>query len=120
MPEQGRNFRFLRVFSFGFLSHAQGATRILHRKNQCRMHVALFHESTLVDRFGIDFRFENQSQRQRNRSKFAFEKIEITSRDGYIALYLALLGRQFGPRAATIIGEMEREDFVSLAREYSR
>ena len=50
----------------------------------------------------------------------AFEKIDIPSRDGYIALYLALLGRQFGPRAATIIGEMEREDFVSLAREYSR
>ena len=42
-------------------------------------------------------------------------EVGIDGRDAYIALYWVILGKSHGPKAASIIAEMEREDFIALA-----
>ena len=46
------------------------------------------------------------------------DKVGTPRRMGYTILYRILLGRDYGPKASTLIGEMSRDDFVSLARSY--
>jgi lysyl-tRNA synthetase class 1 len=42
-------------------------------------------------------------------------EVGIDGRDAYIALYWVILGKSHGPKAASIIAEMESEDFIALA-----
>jgi len=52
------------------------------------------------------------------RIREAADKVGINRREGYITLYRILLGRDYGPKASTLIGEMTRGDFVALASSY--
>ena len=38
----------------------------------------------------------------------------ISTREGFVALYWALIGRSYGPKAASLLAEMSRDDVLSL------
>jgi lysyl-tRNA synthetase class 1 len=44
-------------------------------------------------------------------------EVGIGGRDAYVALYWVILGKHHGPKASSLMSEMEREDLLSLISE---
>jgi lysyl-tRNA synthetase class 1 len=42
------------------------------------------------------------------------KELEINPREGYVALYLLIIGRDYGPRIASIITELGKEETIQI------